>query len=159
MLGAGTLGGCVAASFTGAAFMPYGWPGVQGDAARGTSPMRLLIDVSCYVSVCIVTLGSLLATMLEAFELSSKAKAGATLEVKDMCLICGLTRAEAERTGQSLSTYSPFEYILYLLYVRGKKAAGESLSALEGAACMNNTFCLVPGCGIEPTSLGPSSPS
>ena len=127
------LGGCVAASFTGAAFMPYGWPGVQGDAARGTSPMRLLIDVSCYVSVCIVTLGSLLATMLEAFELSSKAKAGATLEVKDMCLICGLTRAEAERTGQSLSTYSPFEYILYLLYVRGKKAAGESLSALEGS--------------------------
>lgn len=133
------LGGCVAASMVGGSFMPYGRAGIDGDAAEadettGRSVPRLLLDVSCYLSVGVLTLGALLATMLEAFDTSRKAAAGATFELDARCAVSGLTReAAATRGERSAQRYEPYAYVLYLLHLRGKRQAGEALTALEAS--------------------------
>ena len=135
----GGLAACVAASLVGNGLMPYAWSGATpspSDADAHASPLaRLALDVSCYLSVGVLTLGVALATMLDAFETARQDEIATSHALASQCAVCGLTRAHAEARGESFEAHShaPFSYVLFLVHVRAKRRAAEPLTALEAS--------------------------
>ena len=117
----GGLAGCIGASLVGPGLVPWGWSGPsrapgggrEEPAASAGSIPRLVLDLSCYVSIGVLTLGSGLAVMLEAFEEVRRAESGVSHD-------------------GSAGPLAAIDYVLFLLHVRAKRHAGEEpLSALE----------------------------
>ena len=143
------LTGCIAASMVGPGLGPWGWPGSL--STQTPSFGRLALDLSCYITVGVFVLGSMLAIMLEAFE---------EVRVADVA-----AHVEAEARGESLPTHGhkPFAYILYLLYIRGKRSAAEPLTALEShierqAAVLDPSWFPVAAMGERAQSTKGASP-